>query len=108
MVSYKIKKKWYKDLTLLLTEVGAVFGNQAFPSNVFVNPIDYNKIKRGTREAFLREMPYLKYNKRKLNSAIAMHLLNLGPIPNKAVVSGYVIVNTRGITIDRNEYADKK
>ncbi len=103
MKYFKFKKSWYKDLTKLLTEVGAVSkdGKQSYPGHVYVNPIDYKEIKRGIRKEYVKIYSYLP--SRKIDNAVSVYLLNYGPVECKAVQSEYVIVDDEKVSRETND-----
>lgn len=96
MKSVKITKTMLKDPALLLEKVGAVDGNQAYPSHVYMNDKDYRKLEQNLRKALRKEYPYLL--KRKIDFSVGMTLLNIGPVNlKKGVQEGYLLVDERSI-----------
>lgn len=96
MKSVKITKTMLKDPETLLKRAGAVFGNQAFPSQVYMNDKDYSKLKKNLEKAFKKKYPFLV--KRKIESSVGMALLNLGPVNlKKGIQEGYILVDDKTI-----------
>lgn len=92
MKVFKFKAAYYRDLAKLLKEVGAVVKNQAYPEYTLVSKVDYKKIEKATKAAFIKEYPYLKFSKKALATSVAMHLLNLGPAVSEAIKPGTILV----------------
>lgn len=95
MKQYKIKASEYTDLAALLTRVGATEGNQAFPSDVYVNKKTMALFKSALKKLAKKKYPFL--SERKLNNAVGMELLNLGPNESKDVKDGYIAVDAESI-----------
>lgn len=95
MKQYKIKASEYTDLAALLTRVGATEGNQAFPSDVYVNKKTMALFKSALKKLAKKKYPFL--SERKLSTAVGMELLNLGPNESKDVKDGYIAVDTESI-----------
>lgn len=89
----KLKKAHYKDLGLLLADCGLVYGMNADPSSLFVNPKDYKEIEKQTKLQFKKEYPHC--STKIIASSVAMHLLNIGPNTSEAVKQGYGIVKEK-------------
>lgn len=92
MKVYKFKKKYYSDLTLLYRDLGLIHENSVDPSKVHCSKVDIRIIKREIRNAYRKVYPGI--NKRKLESIIAMYMLNLGPseLISESIKPGYIIV----------------
>lgn len=90
----KISKRDLKDLPKLLTKVGAVFRDQAYPSAVYCSKEDAKEIRKNLLKSFKKEYPYLSNNKLKFSES--MTWLNLGPNESlqDAIRPGYILVDT--------------
>lgn len=95
MKQYKIKASEYANLPALLTRVGATEGNRAFPSDVYVNKKTLALFKSALKKLAKKKYPFL--SERRLNNAVGMELLNLGPNESKDVKDGYIAVDTESI-----------
>ena len=96
MKSVKITKQMLKNPEVLLKKAGAVHGNQAFPSQVFMNDKDYKKLEKNLKQAFRKQYPFLV--QRKIDSSVGMMLLNLGPVNLKnGIQEGYLLVDEHAI-----------
>jgi hypothetical protein len=91
----KIRKSWLNDASLLLKKVGALQGNQAFPSDVYISEEDYKTLEYATTQ-FGKKMGF---RGDRLKSAVGFELLNLGPntLLAKALKPGYVLVDDDAI-----------
>jgi hypothetical protein len=100
MKSVKLTKKM---LTLspgeLLIKLRAVNKElkQAYPQHVYFSKEDYKNLRANTRKLLKKEYPYI--NSRKLNTAVGMELLNLGPNEGlkDAIRPGYALVDEEAI-----------
>ncbi len=90
----KLKKKHYTDLPLLLKEAGLVSsdGKEAYPERIFISLEDDKLMKQELYKAYKKKFPFL--NKIRIQVAVNMEILNLGPNTNLgvAVKKGYAIV----------------
>jgi hypothetical protein len=90
--AFKLTKRMLQDPAVLLTKVGAVKGQNAFPSAVFMNDKDYKTLTSNLKKQLKKEKPYL--DKRRIETAVGMMLLNLGPVNLKnGVQQGFVLVD---------------
>lgn len=92
MKAYKFKRKYYSDLTLLYKDLGLIHENSVDPSKVHCSKADIKIIERELRKAYRKEYPGI--TKKKLDSAVAMYMLNLGPSEriSESIKPGYIIV----------------
>lgn len=99
MKTVKLKKSWLSDPEKLLRAVGAVNDklSRAFPSEVYLSKEDYKVLTQNTAKAFKKKYPFI--HKRKLESSIAIHMLNLGPNESlgSAVRPGVALVDEAAI-----------
>lgn len=91
METLKLKKVHYTDLAKLLTDCGVVKGKVADPSRVLMSPEDLTLMRKALTATYKKKYSYL--GKRRLDSAVAMEMLNLSPSECKGVRKGYVIIN---------------
>jgi hypothetical protein len=109
MKTFRLTKRMLKDVEFLLTKVGAVAtvpatggargeAEQAFPSHVYVSKADYKKIQKETARQIRKEYPYL--NKRRVQSTVGMHLLNLGPVELDGIKEGFILVDNVALELD--------
>lgn len=91
MEQYKLKPKDYKDPINLLTSVGVIKNNIAFPERVFVGAETAKKMRKELVKSFKKVYPSI--TKRALDSAVALHWLNYGPNESldKGIKLGYAI-----------------
>jgi hypothetical protein len=96
MKTVKITKNMLKNPEVLLRKAGAVHGNQAFPSQVYMNEKDYSELRKNLTKAFKKEYPHTI--ERRIQASVEMVLLNLGPVNlKKGIEKGYLLVDERAI-----------
>lgn len=101
----KITRSMLKDAETLLTKVGAINGINAYPYHVYMNKKDYIKLTKNVRAAFKKEYPYLV--ERKVQSSVAMYMLNLGPNElGLGIKEGYLLVDDKAI--EQEKLSEKK
>jgi len=88
----KIKKRYYKDLPFMYKDLGLIENNQCDPSRVLCSTEDLKLFKKATKELFKKQYPFARSIK--IESGVAMHLLNLGPSERakQAIKKGYLII----------------
>lgn len=87
----KLKPKHYKDLRVLLTDAGLVSEDKksASPELIAVHPSDYKKIRKALSVvAKKRGIPPTR-----IDYAVGIELLNLGPVECLGVKPGYAVIN---------------
>lgn len=96
MKTFKIKKKEFGDLTSLYERIGCTHKDRyAFPYHTFVSPKTYKLIEKTIKQQYKKEYPHL--NKRRLDSSVGMHLLNLGPVILTGLHDNVILVDTKSI-----------
>jgi hypothetical protein len=95
MTEIKIRKSWLRDPTLLLKKLGAVKGNQAYPSDVYISARDYEFMRTSLRKVGKKQ----RLGGRRLDMAVEMELLNYGPNQSlkNAIRQGFALVDTKTI-----------
>lgn len=101
MKAYKIKKSEYTDFESLLKRIGLVKGNRAFPSFVYWNKKDLDKAKKELRKLCKKDFPH--YNKKIIDNAVGMYMLNLSPceLKDNPLKDGYMLVDTSAKLVDK-------
>lgn len=97
MKSYKLKKSELTKVNYagILRRVGAVDGNQAYPSHTYISSKTAKRMERALYAAYKKEFPWA-HNK-KLQYSVGMEILNLEPSICDAIKDGYIAVDDRAI-----------
>lgn len=95
----KITQTMLKDVSVLLKKAGAVKGDQAYPSHVFMTEMDFETLRKNLEKTVKKQYPYL--DKRRMVTTVGMELLNLGPVTlKKGIQRGYLLVDDLGIRLE--------
>lgn len=96
------------DLVKLLRAAKAVndAGTHSHPGDVYVHPADARRIRKALKRHAKKLHKYLVG--RRLETAVAMHWLNLGPNESTAAKLGYALVDRRAIAIENKRLAHQE
>ena len=98
----KINEKHLKSTHTLLKYAQVIRENNSYPGCVFMHPKDYRRLESNTRKSFKKEYPFLSSNK--LQTSVAMHMLNYGPaIINLGLKEGYILVDIKRVDCEHRE-----
>jgi hypothetical protein len=100
------KKQMSGDLVYLLTSLGAVYENQAFPQHIYVSKETYKTLQDNYKKLLKKD--HKNISKHHLEVSMGYEFLNLGPNEDDDVAYGHALVDEDAIKADIRGYVAHK